>query len=218
MPAHWKPVSSGRGELTQFAERLRDAVSHNGFPVREIASWQEISRSTVYAVLAGERLPSQEQLEGILMITFPKRRAAPAAEITWLFDARRRLEKARRKNVKPPAPAVRLGPVAEQERFTTALNDWVSKYRDHFPYWWPDSETSGGGVSRGWLQRFLDGKAIPSEGGLASLLPQDRPYQMPLELWPECVRDHDRLQDLAIEAQRSRRSAREVLRILQGGR
>ncbi|WP_369780611.1 hypothetical protein [Streptomyces sp. R33] len=217
MTAHWKPVSPDSGELSEFAERLRDAVSSNGYSVREITLWQEISRSTVYAVLAGERLPSQLLLEQILMVEAPRRRTR-SADITWLFARRAKLEKARRSRTEPPTTPVQLDPVPEQERFTEALNNWVKTYRPHFMYWWPEGTQRGEGVSAGWLQRFLDGIAIPSESGLGSLLPRERPRDMDRQLWNKCATDHDHLQRLALDARRSRRTAREVLRILQGGR
>ncbi|MFK0203453.1 helix-turn-helix domain-containing protein [Streptomyces lavendulae] len=217
MPAHWKPVDPASGELSEFAERLRDAVGSNGYSVREITERQGISRSTVYAVLAGERLPSQPLLEQILMVEDPRRRAARASSIAWLFTTRTNLEKARRRRSTPPRPPVELDSVPEQERFAQALNDWVTAYRPHFAYWWPEG-LEGGGVSRGWLQRFLEGKAIPSETGLWSLLPREQPRDMDLRLWNQCIAEFGRLQGLALDARRSRRTAREVLRILQGGR
>ncbi|MEU8434555.1 helix-turn-helix domain-containing protein [Streptomyces sp. NPDC029216] len=217
MPAHWKPVSPAAGELAEFAERLRDAVSGRGYSIRQIASGQRMSRSTVYAVLAGERLPSHRQLEDLLMVHSTSRRPLPAADVNWLFATRSRLEKTRRSRAKPPMPPVQLGPVAEQQRFTQALNDWVGTYRPHFPFWWPQL-MGGGGVSRGWLQRFLDGKAIPSESGMRSLLPEDHPPAMDRRFWDKCVEAHYQLQWMAMEARQSRRTAREVLRMLQGRR
>ncbi|MFD3700715.1 hypothetical protein ACFWUZ_32065 [Streptomyces sp. NPDC058646] len=217
MPAHWKPVDPSSGELSEFAERLRDAVSSNGYAVREITKWHGISRSTVYAVLAGERLPSQRLLEQILMHQAP-RRSARSADPNWLFARQRKLEKARRSRSQPPRPPVQLGPVPEQERFAEALNTWVKNYRSHFMYWWPEGTQPGEGVSAGWLQRFLDGRAIPSESGLGALLPRECPHDMDRRLWNSCVSDHEQLQRLALDARRSRRTAREVMRILQGGR
>lgn len=95
---------------------------------------------------------------------------------------------------------------------------WVQKYRGHSPYYWPEHIRATRGGPRGWMQRFPEGHAIPSEVGLGNLLPDEVPATMPNQPWRACCKEPDQLQNLAIEARRARQRAREVLRILERGK
>jgi transcriptional regulator with XRE-family HTH domain len=222
MPAHWKPVDPRHGKLGKFANKLREVVHLRGVAPAEIAFLAGVSRATIYAVLAGERLPSVELLDCILGVRFPDaakdpkplpRRLSPRT----LTEQRDRLERDARHSAPPPARPVHVGATPEQKRFTDALNEWVEKYRNEFPYYWPEGIMGQGGVSRGWLQRFLEGRAIPSEHGLGSLTPQEKPPGMEKGRWLQCLREHEKLHVLAFEAHRARRAAQAVVRTLQNG-
>ncbi|MFC9118157.1 helix-turn-helix domain-containing protein [Streptomyces sp. NPDC057092] len=222
MPAHWKPVRAVHGRRGKFAEKLREVMHRRGVSPAEIAAQADVSRATVYAVLAGERLPTQHLLDCITAYTrvgerqpTPLPRRLAPQELAKQLD---RLQREARLNAPPPAPVVRVASTQEQQKFTEALNRWVEEYLEDFPYYWPESEIGEKGVTRGWLQRFQEGRAIPSEIGLGRLVPVEKPPKMSGIRWMRCLEEHDNLQRLAFEARRSRRAAQAVARILQGRR
>jgi transcriptional regulator with XRE-family HTH domain len=224
MPAHWKPVKAEHGRRGKFAEKLREVVRLRGMAPAEIAALAGVSRATVYAVLAGERLPTQELLHSIAGTTLQPatdreskplpRRLSPRV----LAEQLDRLEREARRSAPPPAPPVRVGITPEQRAFAEALNKWVDEYRDEFPYYWPEDVMSYKRITRGWLQRFLEGRAVPSEVGLNGLIPDERPPSMAGKRWLQCQKDHRQLHQLAYEARRARRAAQAVARTLQGRR
>jgi hypothetical protein len=220
MPASWKPVDPGRGKRARFAEKLRAAVQMTGQPVAEIAAEAGISRATVYAVLAGHRLPNQRLLQAMLAAEPGTRRRhdiPTSLSLPVLLKERDRLALEEQRTSVPPAPPVKVGVVPEHRAFADALNAWVTKYRTSFSYYWPEDDLAEG-MSRGWLQRFLEARAIPSEHGLGTLLPREKPRRMSPDQWQACIREHDELQSLAMEARRARRAAQAVARALQSGR
>lgn len=217
MPARWKPVDSQYGKRGEFAEKLREVLLARGITAAEIAATAEVSRATVYAVLAGHRLPSVRLLEDILGLRPGAPRRTDTAVVSGLLKERDRLDRHQRRTARPPTPPVRVGVVPEHQVFVDALNEWVAKYRPQFPYYWPESDDGlGGWMPRGWLQRFMEGRAIPSEHGLSLLQPYEKPPKMPQDVWQTCIEEHDQLDRLAFEARRARRAAREVLRALGG--
>jgi hypothetical protein len=111
-----------------------------------------------------------------------------------------------------------VGITPEQQKFAHALNKWVDEYRKYFPYYWPDDFMSERRMTRGWLQRFLECRAIPSEVGLNKLFPEEKPPRMTGKRWVQCQKDHTQLHHLAFEARRARRAAQAVARTLQGRR
>ncbi|AZS76173.1 hypothetical protein DDE74_39830 [Streptomyces lydicus] len=220
MPAQWKPVDPKLGKRADFAEKLREVLIIRGLRPAEIAKRAGVSRATVYAVLAGHRVPTASLVEKMTEHHYgDDGRPLPThLRLPTLLKEREQLELEQRRQSSPPAPPVEIGVLPEQEAFAAALRGWVEQYRPHFWPWWPERDDGRGGVSLGWLERFLAAQAIPSEHGLFSLMPDERPGRMPEELWWQCGSDLDQLQILATEARRARRAAREVSRILHGGR
>ncbi|MFI6771176.1 helix-turn-helix transcriptional regulator [Streptomyces sp. NPDC050355] len=224
MPARWKPVDPKLGKQGRFAEKLREVLTIRGLQPAEVAKDASVSRATVYAVLAGHRIPSVSLVESMAGPRYYRSAGRPLPSrlrLPVLLKERDELEKEQRRRSFPPAPPVEVGILAEQKAFAEALAAWVKRYRPYFPHYWPEPLAGYGpgerGMSLGWLERFLAAQAIPSELGLYRLLPE-RPDATAEPVFRQCAADLDRLQILAAEARRARRAAREVARILRGGR
>lgn len=204
MPARWKPVREG--PRAAFANRLREVVHAQSLPVSSLAEECRTSRATLYAVLAGERLPTRWLLEELLdqcRVTSKTRR-----ELLVLWE---RLSMQERSQRRPPAPPVKVGVVPEQQAFAEAFAAFIEKYRHDVLLW-----TSA--LGEGHLQRFVEGRAIPSPGTLYFILyGVVKPSTVSDRRWREIHRELDELIYMAIRARYARRQVRDVLRRLQGG-
>lgn len=173
MPAHRKatrPDRSGR-----LARDLRALVENAG-TVSEIAKRVGVGRSTLHAVLAGDRLPDPhllirlvQECRGARMshnTTFYVRLGAETKH--WL--AALKGARAERETLRPAAPrrpAVTVPRLRAEEALTEAVRAELALVRLNTENWrarWPR------GITPGWIERYRTGRSIPSPDAAALLL------------------------------------------------
>ncbi|MFG2698848.1 helix-turn-helix domain-containing protein [Kitasatospora sp. NPDC048407] len=200
------PASAGG---VQFAELVRDLIGTTGMSVTEFAGHAYVPRSSLYKVLAGQRIPSRDFIERLYM-ALEEHSALPGQELAPLIqqlidlhhDLRRALPKPRR-----PAPAVHVEVLPQQTElalaFTAFLAELARREVDLYSVDW---------VERRWLQRYAQGDNIPSWDTLFDL------FQALEKLGVENAWDLVRpLRNLATAARRARAEKRRWARVLAGG-
>ncbi|NUU26431.1 MAG: hypothetical protein HOV68_33745 [Streptomycetaceae bacterium] len=202
MPARRKPPKDGKqGEL---AAGLRELV-YNAGTVREIANRVSVSRATLYAVLAGDRLPTSH----LVMTLVPECRGIRlfrGVTVDMHIGAETRrwlalLTEARAERDLVRGPTVRRAPVdvgrlPEEEALTEAIRAELERApvdTEHWQFTWPRELTPGR------VERYRTGRTVPS--------PENAKALMRLLYQEPGLPKHD-LVALAVAAKRARVTAR----------
>ncbi|MFD4659642.1 helix-turn-helix domain-containing protein [Kitasatospora sp. NPDC058444] len=200
------PISAGGA---QFAELVRELISTTGLSVTELAEDAAVPRSSLYKVLAGQRIPSRGFMD-LLSWSLEKHSTLLGQERSVLIEQLLELHhELRRALPKPrkPAPAVHVEVLPQQVELAAAFTAFLEELERREVDLCADSW-----IERDWLRRYARGDNIPSWSTLydfINLLEKRGVEDAKNLVYP--------LQNLAEAALRARAEARRWARVLAGG-